>query len=109
MSEKGSGKRGFGDVYTRLHPDRPAGTLTTRFHSISNGRFGHYDPVQARGISFREGALLQSFGLSYEFHSDSGDAIAKMVGNAVPPKLAQFMAQSLYELWKTHVADGEAI
>ena len=108
MSVKGKGKRGFGDVYTRLHPDRPSGTLTTRFHSVSNGRFGHYDPVQARGISFREGALLQSFGLNYEFQSDSGEAVAKMVGNAVPPKLAEFMAISLYELWQTNVADSNA-
>lgn len=108
MAEKSTGKRGFGDVYTRLHPDRPAGTLTTRFHSVSNGRFGHYDAEQARGISFREGALLQSFGLSYEFHSESGEAVAKMVGNAVPPKLAEFMALYLYDLWQTDVLDSEA-
>ena len=56
-----NGKRGFGDVYTRMHPDRPSPTITTRFHSISNGRFGHYDAEQVRGISLREGATLQSF------------------------------------------------
>ena len=38
LDEKG--QRGFGDVYTRIHPDRPAPTLTTRFHSVSNGRLG---------------------------------------------------------------------
>ena len=31
------GKRGFEDVYTRMHPNRPSPTITTRFHSISNG------------------------------------------------------------------------
>ena len=54
------GRRGFGDVYTRLRPDQPAPTITTRFHSVSNGRFGHYDERQTRGLSLREGALLQS-------------------------------------------------
>ena len=102
-----NGKRGFGDVYTRVHPDRPSGTLTTRFHSVSNGRFGHYDAKQARGLSFREGALLQSFGLEYVFHGNTGNAVAKMIGNAVPPKLAEHMALSLYELWSMEVATGD--
>lgn len=94
------GQRGFGDVYTRLHPDRPAPTITTRFHSISNGRFGHYDGNQERGLSLREGALLQSFPADYEFHADGMDAIARMIGNAVPPNLAKHMAEHLYEIWR---------
>lgn len=93
------GTRGFGDTYTRIHPDRPGPTITTRFHSVSNGRFGHYDEEQARGLSLREGAMLQSFPEEYEFHGDSMDAIARMIGNAVPPKLAQYMATALYDLW----------
>ena len=100
------GKRGFGDVYTRVHPGRPVGTLTTRFHSVSNGRFGHYDATQARGLSLHEGALLQSFPEGYVFWGNGGDPIAKMIGNAVPPKLAEFMALSLYELWSEEVAVG---
>ena len=94
------GKRGFGDVYTRIHPDRPAPTITTRFHSVSNGRFGHYDEKQARGLSLREGALLQSFPPEYEFHADGMDAVARMIGNAVPPLLARRMAEHLYKEWR---------
>ena len=94
------GKQGFGDVYTRMHPDRPAPTLTTRFHSISNGRFGHYDAEQVRGLSLREGAVLQSFGEEYVFHGESMDAIARMIGNAVPPKLSAYMATWLVGLWR---------
>lgn len=96
--EKG-GQRGFGDVYTRLRPDRPSPTITTRFHSVSNGRFGHYDSKQKRGLSLREGALLQSFPRGYKFHADGMDAIARMIGNAVPPNLAKHMAKHLCEIW----------
>ena len=94
------GKRGFGDVYTRMHPDRPAPTLTTRFLSVSNGRFGHYDEKQVRGLSLREGAALQSFRDDYEFYGENMDVVARMIGNAVPPKLSAFMANWLVDLWR---------
>ena len=94
-----TGKRGFGDVYTRMHPDRPSPTITTRFHSVSNGRFGHYDERQVRGMSLREGAALQSFPDEYEFYGVGMDSIARMIGNAVPPKLSEYMARWLLGLW----------
>ena len=93
------GKRGFGDVYTRMHPDRPSPTITTRFHSISNGRFGHYDENQVRGLSLREGAALQSFPDDYEFYGKGTDTNARMIGNAVPPKLSEYMSEWLLRLW----------
>lgn len=93
------GKRGFGDSYTRLHPDRPAPTITTRFHSVSNGRFGHYASTQVRGLSLHEGALLQSFPETYRFYADGMDAVARMIGNAVPPELARHMDKYLYRKW----------
>ena len=89
-------ERCFSDVYTRMHPDRPSPTMTTKCHSISNGRFGHYDTKQIRGISLREAAILQSFPEDYVFHpTDQIDPIARMIGNAVPPKLAAFFADYL--------------
>lgn len=85
--------RCFSDVYTRMHPDRPSPTITTKCHSISNGRFGHFDTDQIRGISLREAALLQSFPEDYVFYpEDMIEPIARMIGNAVPPKLASFYA-----------------
>lgn len=84
----------FGDVYTRMHPDRPAPTITTRCLSVSNGRFGHYS--QVRPISIREAALLQSFPANYIFYPmEELEAPARMIGNAVPPKLARFFAEHL--------------
>jgi DNA (cytosine-5)-methyltransferase 1 len=55
----------FQDVYGRMFWNKPAPTITTKFFSITNGRFGH--PEQDRGISLREGATLQTFDLDYKF------------------------------------------
>ena len=94
------GKRGFGDVYTRMRPDRPSPTVTTRFHSVSNGRFGHYARQQVRAISLREGAALQSFSDDYQFYGTGMDPIARMIGNAVPPVLAKFMSHWAVTKWQ---------
>ena len=102
-----NGKRGFGDVYTRIQPGRPAPTITTRFHSVSNGRFGHYE--QVRGLSLREGAALQSFGDDYEFYGAGMDNVARMIGNAVPPKLSAYMAEWLVGLWRDANASREQL
>lgn len=84
---------GHTDVYGRLYWDKPSPTITTRFVSYSNGRYGH--PEQDRAISLREGATLQSFPEDYIFYSDRQGTIAKMIGNAVPPKLAQAIGKAL--------------
>ncbi|MDZ7658709.1 DNA cytosine methyltransferase [Fodinibius sp.] len=81
---------GHYDVYGRMYWDKPSPTITTKFRYTSTGRYTH--PEQNRGISLREGATLQSFPLSYVFHSKSQNEIAKMIGNAVPPKLAKKVA-----------------
>ncbi len=88
--------RCFNDVYTRMRADRPSPTITTKCHSISNGRFGHYDTDQLRGISLREAAALQSFADEYVFYpTDQIETDRRMIGNAVPPKLASFFASYL--------------
>ena len=92
------GVRCFNDVYTRMTPDQPSPTITTKCHSISNGRFGHYDIKQNRGISLREAATLQSFPDDYVFYPEQMiEPIARMIGNAVPPKLATFFASYLVD------------
>ncbi len=83
----------FSDVYGRMWWDRPAPTITTKFHSISNGRFGH--PEQIRAISLREGACLQTFRKSYRFVGRGKGGVAKQIGNAVPPELARRIAQAV--------------
>lgn len=73
----------FKDTYGRMFWDKPAPTITTKFFSISNGRFAH--PDQLRPISLREGAALQTFPNHYKFKGTSISIIAKIIGNAVPP------------------------
>lgn len=88
--------RCFTDVYTRMNPDRPSPTITTKCHSISNGRFGHFDTSQVRGISLREAAILQSFPPNYVFYpTEMIEPIARMIGNAVPPRLAEYFSRYL--------------
>ena len=85
--------KGHTDIYGRMHWDKPSPTITTRFCSISNGRYGH--PEQLRAISLREGATLQSFPETYRFFSESQGIIAKMIGNAVPPLLAKVIGETI--------------
>jgi len=80
----------FADVYSRMSWDKPAPTITTRFNSFSNGRFGH--PKEHRAISLREGATLQTFPKSYRFFG-SIPAVARQIGNAVPPAFAKQIGQ----------------
>lgn len=92
----------FTDVYTRMSGERPSPTITTRCHSITNGRFGHHDVAQLRGISMREAARLQSFADDYVFYpTHQLEPVARMIGNAVPPRLASFYARSLLSIFRS--------
>lgn len=93
---KESGKHSAG-VYGRMEWDKPAPTMTTLCNGFGNGRFGH--PEQDRAISLREAAIFQSFPPKYKFVRP-GDTvkvrpIARLIGNAVPPKLGEAVARSL--------------
>ena len=67
-------------------------------HLFKDGlRHIHPDPAQARTITVREAARLQTFPDDFEFISHS-NLDYKMIGNAVPPKFAGKLAEALYEL-----------
>ncbi len=83
----------FKDTFGRMWWDRPAPTITTKFFSISNGRFGH--PEEDRAISLREGATLQTFPKDYVFKTNSIVATAKLIGNAVPCEYARRLGMSI--------------
>lgn len=88
---------GYRSVYGRMVADQPSPTITTQFFGFGNGRFGH--PIQDRGLSLREGAILQSFPASYEFVPADQQVqfkkLGRMIGNAVPVLLGRAIAQSI--------------
>lgn len=94
--KKDSGKS-FGSVYGRMVWDEPSPTMTTQCTGLGNGRFGH--PEQDRAISAREAALLQTFPMDYKFFEDetrvSLSKASRYIGNAVPPRLGEVIADSI--------------
>ncbi len=85
-------KTGGTDLFGRLWRDRPAFTIRTEFFKPEKGRYLH--PTQHRPITHREAARLQSFPDSFTFLGTKIE-IAKQIGNAVPPLLAQRIAEVL--------------
>ncbi len=94
--KKDSGKS-YDAVYGRMRWDKPAPTITTKFYGYGNGRFGH--PDQNRALSYREGALLQTFPIDYKFYDVSskfsGKKLGIQIGNAVPVKLGEVIGESI--------------
>lgn len=85
---------GTTDVFGRLWWDRPALTIRTEFYKPEKGRYLH--PSAHRPITVREAARLMSFPDDFVLPEDqSMSSIARQVGNAVPPLLAQRIAESL--------------
>ncbi len=95
--------RGYSSVYGRMEWDLPSPTITTQFFGFGNGRFGH--PDQHRALSLREGAMLQGFPRGYEFVSPCDKIqfkkIGRLIGNAVPVKLAAAIAKSVQQHLQT--------
>ncbi len=93
-----SGKS-FGSVYGRMKWEEPAPTMTTLCTGIGNGRFGH--PEQNRAISAREAALFQTFPTNYKFFPNEQEVslvkASRYIGNAVPPKLGEVIAESIIQ------------
>lgn len=86
----------FKDTFGRMWWNKPAPTITTKFFSLSNGRFGH--PTEDRAISIREGATLQTFPSTYVFKTKSIAATAKLIGNAVPCEYARRIGDLIINL-----------
>lgn len=81
--------------YHVLAPNQPSTTIVA--HLYKDGlRYIHYDPTQARSITVREAARLQSFEDDFEFIGSQTHAY-QMIGNAVPPKFAECLALAVYD------------
>ena len=89
----------FGSTYRKLDPSKPSPTVT---------RSGYRDfihPLEDRMLTVRELACLQTFPRDYEFTGVRLDSYSSkrqttmtqfgQVGNAVPPKLAEVVAEQI--------------
>ena len=84
--------------YHVLEPDQPSTTIIAHLYKDGN-RFIHYDSSQARSITVREAARLQSFDDDFDFIGTQGNAY-QMIGNAVPPRFAKAIANACAGLLK---------
>jgi DNA (cytosine-5)-methyltransferase 1 len=88
----------YWSAYTRLAVHEPALTITANANFLGSGRFTH--PSEQRGITMREAARLQSFDDAFTFLTSNtvGKLTSNvgvgmdMIGEAVPPLLAQRIA-----------------
>jgi DNA (cytosine-5)-methyltransferase 1 len=85
---------GTTDVFGRLWWDKPAFTIRTEFYKPEKGRYLH--PSAHRPITVREAARCMSFPDDFVFPDDQPmTSVAKQIGNAVPPLLAQRLAEAV--------------
>jgi DNA (cytosine-5)-methyltransferase 1 len=81
----------FDDKLKKQNPTEPATTVVAHIHKDGH-MFIH--PNEARSITVREAARLQSFRDTFEFPVSRTHAF-KQVGNAVPPLLAQALGTAI--------------
>ncbi|MEJ2407071.1 MAG: DNA cytosine methyltransferase [Candidatus Thiodiazotropha sp.] len=85
----------FPNKWRKMEADRPARTLMAHLGKDSYSHI-HYDSVQARTISVREAARLQSFPDGFVFQGPMNPAF-RQIGNAVPPLMAWAIANKMYQ------------
>lgn len=98
---KVTGKESNIHKYYVLRWDEQSNTIPA--HLYKDGmRHIHPDPKQARSITVREAARLQTFADDFEF---VGPAMAqyKMIGNAVPSDFAKTIAKGLHEVLTKYI------
>lgn len=85
----------FPNKWRKLEADRPARTLMAHLGKDSYSHI-HYDSDQARTISVREAARLQSFPDGFVFDGTMNPAF-RQIGNAVPPLLGSALASNILD------------
>jgi DNA (cytosine-5)-methyltransferase 1 len=83
----------FPNKWRKMEASSPARTLLAHLGKDGYSHI-HYDSQQARPISVREAARLQSFPDGFRFAGTMNPAF-RQIGNAVPPLLAKAVAASL--------------
>jgi len=83
----------FPNKWLKMEAGAPARTLMAHLGKDGYSHI-HYDSTQARTISIREAARLQSFPDRFQLSGPVGSAF-KQIGNAVPPLMAKAIGEEL--------------
>lgn len=86
----------FPNKWWKLYRDKPVRTLMAHLGKDSYSHI-HFDADQARTISVREAARLQSFPDGFQLRGSLNPAF-KQIGNAVPPALAYAIAMKMRDM-----------
>lgn len=98
---------GTTDVFGRLWWDKPALTIRTEFYKPEKGRYLH--PEADRPLTLREGARCMSFDDAFLFpETQSMTSVARQIGNAVPPRMAEVLAAAIAKHLDTAGTDSVA-
>jgi len=88
-----------------MWPDAPARTLMAHLGKDSYSHI-HYDSAQARTISVREAARLQSFPDGFVLYGTMNPAF-RQIGNAVPPLMAKALAGEMIKTLRRTISGAE--
>ena len=93
------------DLFGRLWWERPSVTIRTEFFKPEKGRYLH--PEEDRPITHREAARIMDFPDNFAFRGSKID-IARQIGNAVPPALAEAVARAVAQHLDQTATEREA-
>ncbi len=100
LYKKVTGKESKFHKYNVLKRNKPSNTIPA--HLYKDGlRHIHPDHKQARSITVREAARLQTFPDDMEFIGSMGEQY-KMIGNAVPPLFSEILSNGIIQLLNKH-------
>lgn len=95
----------FPNKWRKMWREQPARTLMAHLGKDGYSHI-HYDSKQARTISVREAARLQSFPDGFRFHGTMNPAF-KQIGNAVPPLLAKALATQMMQTLRQAITEED--
>jgi len=88
-----------GDWFERLSATKPCKTVVAH---IGKDTYGYFHPFENRAITIREAARVQSFPDFFQFGTAGVVDAYSIIGNAVPPLLANHFAKSLVQIHNKH-------